>query len=73
MQQATTAERQALMDDTCQRVQAVAAVAGIGASQPADMARKHNAAMLIKSLPCSLLEQTRIADNLLLEASRTTG
>jgi hypothetical protein len=68
MQQATTAERQALMDDTCQRVQVVAAVAGIGASQPADNGTKHNAAMPHQiSTMQSAVEQTRIADNLLLE------
>jgi hypothetical protein len=73
MQQATTAERQALMDDTCQSVQVAAAVADIGAPQPADDRTEQDAAMPHQtrystiSTMQSAVEQTRIADNLLLE------
>jgi hypothetical protein len=78
MQQAKTTERHALMDDTCQSVQVVGAAAGIGAQRPADDRTEQDAAMphqishdagvphLISTMQ-SAVEQTRIADNLLLE------
>jgi membrane-associated HD superfamily phosphohydrolase len=78
MQQAKTTERHALMDDTCLSVQVVGTAAGIGAQRPADDRTEQDAAMphqishdagvphLISTMQ-SAVEQTRIADNLLLE------
>jgi hypothetical protein len=68
MQQAKTTERHALMDDSCQSVQVVGAAAGIGAQRPADDRTEQDAAMPHQMFTVqSAVEQTRIADNLLLE------
>lgn len=69
MQQATTAELPALKDDICQRVQVVATAADTSAPQAAiDDDAVPNAAMSRHiSFMQSAVEQTRIADNLLLK------
>jgi hypothetical protein len=78
MQQAKTTERHALTDDTCQSVQVFDAAAGIGAPKHADDKTEQHAAMpyqishdtavphLVSTMQ-SAVEQTRIADKLLLE------
>lgn len=67
-QQATAAERQALLDDTCQRVQVIAAVAGIGASEPAAGGTAHDASVPHSvSTKQSARQQNVIADNLMLK------
>jgi flagellar biosynthesis GTPase FlhF len=61
MQQATTAEHQALMDDTWQSVQ-LAGVTGIGEQQPAYDDTKHSVAMSHPiSTKQSIVEQTRMS------------